>query len=518
MQSTDIPTKIDIAWASSAGGSFVRPIPDTSQIGINDGAASWPDGWVPLNATPEGAGGIPPDIRDANGMGLAISGWIRWLTATGSPVPWDSAFSASIGGYPKGGVVASVTTFGRYWLSTAENNTTNPDTGGANWVIWSPGGGEYAVDTGAANALVIAPATAPAAYVDGLEFLVDPAHANTGATTINVSGLGVVAIVHVDGTALLAGEVQAGQLVKLAYLGTHFQYLNAPYAVTQAPLDDSTKPASTAYVDAAAAAIDNYSGNLVGLTTSNTPGHTTTQISVGVGACRDSTNAINMALGSAIAKDLTVTWAVGTGNGGRSSSWSSLSAGQTGYVYLIYNPTSHVTDAFLDQSPTAPTLPSGYTYFRRIGSFILEAASTNIKQWVQIGDWFEYVTRSADYAVTSNGGGVSYYRAISVPVGIKVKGKFYFQSTGTANTTAFLSGVYDPDLGVPAAFGGPTQWAQIRRGAYLDPTSTPLSYGTVTFEQWTDASAHIYTFSSDNSDVIALGVVAYQDLTLNRFF
>jgi hypothetical protein len=127
--------------------------------------------------------------------------------------------------------------------------------------------------------------------------------------------------------------------------------------------------------------------------------------------------------------------------------------------------------------------------------------------------------RSADYAVTSNGGGVSYYRAVSVPTGIKVRGRFYFQSTGTANTTAYLSGLFDPDLGTPPAFGGSTQWAQIRRGAtYSQAFGVDLSYGTVTTEQWTDASAHIYTFSSDTSDVIALGVVAYQDITLNRFF
>jgi hypothetical protein len=153
-----------------------------------------------------------------------------------------------------------------------------------------------------------------------------------------------------------------------------------------------------------------------------------------------------------------------------------------------------------------------------VGSFLLEAASTNIKQFIQVGDFFEFVTRSADYAVTANGSGVSYYRAVTVPIGIKTRARFYFQSTGTANTTAFLSGIYDPDLGVPAAFGGPTQWAQIRRGSQLDSSSTALSYGTVVTEQWTDSSAHIYTFSSDNLDVIALGVIAYQDITLNRFF
>lgn len=519
MLDTDIPAKFPAAWAWNATSpTYVRPIPTTSQIGINDGYASLPDGFPPLNFIPQGSGGVDPFGQDMNGILRQITQWCLWLTANPAQ-PYDATWQTAIGGYNKGAVVESATTFGHYWLSTANSNTTNPDTGGAGWITWSPGGvNNYVVDTGVANALVATPNPPISAYTDGTSFIVDPAHANTTAATINVSGLGAVAIKHLDGSAITTGEIQAGSLMSITFLGGVAIWLNAPYVLTRSPNDNSNFPASTAYVDAAAAAVDNYSGNLVGLTTSNTPSFTTTRMTVGTGGCRDSTNMINMALAAPLNKSLTSTWASGNNNGGRESSWAALANGQSGFTFLIYNPTTHATDVLFSQSPTAPTLPAGYTYFRRVGSFLLETASTSIHQFLQIGTYFEYFTRSADYAATANGGGVAYYRTVYVPLGIKVRASFYLQSTGTANTTAYLSGVYDPDLGSPPTFGGATQWAQVRRGAFLNPASTPLSYGTVTFSQFTDTAASIYTRSSDNSDVIALGVTGYEDIGLNRFF
>ncbi len=519
MLDTDIPTKFPAAWAWNATSpTYVRNIPTTSQIGVHDGYASLPDGFPPLTFVPQGSGGVDPYGQDMNGILRQITQWAIWLTANPAQ-PYDATWQTAIGGYNKGAVVESAINFGTYWLSTANNNVTNPDASGAGWITWSPGGvNNYVVDTGAANALVVTPNPPLAAYTDGVAFTVDPAHANTAAATINISGLGAAAIKHFDGTAITNGEIQAGRLMQITFLGGVAIWLNAPYVLTRSPLDASNFPASTDYVDAAVNATDNYAGSLIGLGTANTPSFTTTRMTVAVGNCRDSTNTINMALAGALNKDLTATWAAGTNNGGRESSWASLSNGQSGFTFLIYNPTSHATDVLFSQSPSAPTLPSGYTYFRRVGSFILEAASTSIHQFLQIGAYFEYLIRSADYAATANGSGVPHYRAVFVPLGIKVRAKFYFQSTGTANTTAYLSGVYDPDLGTPPAFGGSTQWAQVRRGAFLDPTSTALSYGTTTFDQYTDTSASVYTFSSDTSDVIALGVLGYEDLGLNRFF
>lgn len=255
----------------------------------------------------------------------------------------------------------------------------------------------------------------------------------------------------------------------------------------------------------------NSAGSLFGMTTSNTPGLETTSTSIAIGQARDSTNTANIVLAAPIAKLLTAVWAAGSGNGGRDNA-GALANGQTWHLFVILNPASGAVDALYSQSPTAPTLPAGFTKFRRIGAVVLDAAATTIRAYSQSGDHFEYKLRSTDFAAQANGAGVSYLRKVSVPAGIVVEAELYFQSVGTANTTAYLSGVYNPAFGVPPAFGGATQHAQVRRGGVLDTSSAPTSYGTVDYMRvTTDANQQVYTFSSDTSDVIALGVVGWRD-------
>jgi hypothetical protein len=254
----------------------------------------------------------------------------------------------------------------------------------------------------------------------------------------------------------------------------------------------------------------NSAGSLWGMTTSNTPGLETTSVSIAIGQARDASNTANIVLAAPIAKLLTAVWAAGNGAGGRDSG-APLANGQSYHVFVILNPTTGAVDALFSQSPHTPTMPAGFTKWRRVGAILLDAAATTIRAFVQYGDDFWLKLRSTDFAATANGGGVAFLRKISVPAGIKLPARCYFQSTGTANTTAYLSGLFDANFGVPPAFGGATQWAQVRRGSFLDSTSTPLSYGTVIAEVTTDTNQQIYTFSSDNLDVIALGVIGWKD-------
>lgn len=141
MQRANIPAKLNIPFANSAGGSFVtNPIPEASQIGIADGRASLTTGFPPLCFLPTGAGGVPPYGSDINGILFETTSWDRWFSA-GGPVLWDSAFSVAIGGYPQGAVVQSTATVGLLWMSVVDDNTTNPDSGGANWRSFSFFGG-----------------------------------------------------------------------------------------------------------------------------------------------------------------------------------------------------------------------------------------------------------------------------------------------------------------------------------------------------------------------------------------
>jgi hypothetical protein len=130
MQLSQVPAQIVEAWASG-DATKTNPIPVPSQIGITPGAASWTDGFPPLCATPIASGGIPPSKADMNGGLYQMSAVDVWMCAGGG-FPYNATFQTAIGGYPKGARVLAATGLG-YWISTVDNNMTDPDTGGAGW-------------------------------------------------------------------------------------------------------------------------------------------------------------------------------------------------------------------------------------------------------------------------------------------------------------------------------------------------------------------------------------------------
>lgn len=133
MQLSQIPAKFLKAFAANAAAGNIRAIPLNSS---DPDAASQTVGWPPSTFTPEGAGGVPPDGRDMNGVMNQMSAWNQWQAAGGAFVPYDSAFQTAIGGYPNLAIIGSVSNPGTYWQSTVDNNATNPDTGGGGWVAW----------------------------------------------------------------------------------------------------------------------------------------------------------------------------------------------------------------------------------------------------------------------------------------------------------------------------------------------------------------------------------------------
>jgi hypothetical protein len=134
MQAVSIPPKFPKVWGQNADDPFIRPIPLDSQIGINAGFASLNDGFPPLTMTPIAAGGVPPFGQDVNGILKMITLIQQWQQA-GMGWMFDSTFAAAIGGYPKGAVLNSAVVLGKQWMSTVDNNLTDPDSASAaNWV------------------------------------------------------------------------------------------------------------------------------------------------------------------------------------------------------------------------------------------------------------------------------------------------------------------------------------------------------------------------------------------------
>jgi len=130
MEDSGIPTKIPVVWASSPDAGTFRVVPTAPPA--QNGAASLEKGFPGATIVPIAAGGSWPFAQDTNGILNLITAWLQWNQA-GGPIAYDAAFSAAIGGYPKGAVISSAT-LGGFWLCTVDNNTTDPDTGGAGWV------------------------------------------------------------------------------------------------------------------------------------------------------------------------------------------------------------------------------------------------------------------------------------------------------------------------------------------------------------------------------------------------
>lgn len=126
MLSSGIPLRFTLPWGKNAAGAFIRTVPVTSQIGIQDGAASFSDGFVPDNFTALAGGGVPPFGQDFNGVLNITTTWDQWYQA-GGPIPYDLTFSTAITGYPKGAKLDSAIVPGAQWYSTVDGNTTNPD-------------------------------------------------------------------------------------------------------------------------------------------------------------------------------------------------------------------------------------------------------------------------------------------------------------------------------------------------------------------------------------------------------
>lgn len=81
-----------------------------------------------------------------------------------------------------------------------------------------------APDTGTANAYLLAPNTPVPAYVVNMLVVLRPVNSSTStAPTVNISALGTKLIKAVDGGALLAGDLAAGQTYMMIYDGAAFR-------------------------------------------------------------------------------------------------------------------------------------------------------------------------------------------------------------------------------------------------------------------------------------------------------
>ena len=83
-----------------------------------------------------------------------------------------------------------------------------------------------ASDTGSADAYAIALTPAVTAYVAGQEFNFKAGATSTGASTLNVNGLGTKNIKKRNDQAIAAGDIEEDAIIKVLYDGTSFQMIS----------------------------------------------------------------------------------------------------------------------------------------------------------------------------------------------------------------------------------------------------------------------------------------------------
>lgn len=88
------------------------------------------------------------------------------------------------------------------------------------------GSANYLVAGGSANAYTATPTTAWSSYASGRSLRLKWPASNTGATTLNVSGLGTVAIKRMDGNDLTASDIISGAISDVVHNGTNFTLMS----------------------------------------------------------------------------------------------------------------------------------------------------------------------------------------------------------------------------------------------------------------------------------------------------
>lgn len=159
----------------------------------------------------------------------------------------------------------------------------------------------------------------------------------------------------------------------------------------------------------------------------------------------------------AMNKKLNANWAAGSDQGGLDTGTKANSTWY--YCYAIYNPTTQASDFLFSASATSPTLPSGFTKYKYVGSFLTNS-SGNIIAFKQVGNYF-YFNNIFDASPSSPTSGVYSTYTLSVPringIIAMVNSRFDYTGTGivaiginyrvTGSSTVAFESFYKPTNG-----------------------------------------------------------------------
>jgi hypothetical protein len=174
-------------------------------------------------------------------------------------------------------------------------------------------------------------------------------------------------------------------------------------------------------------------GHIFGLTMSNAA-DTDHDITVAVGEARDEDDTTDITLSGAITKQIDAAWAVGNNAGGLNT--GSVAANTWYEVHLIRRSDTEVVDVMFTTTANRATLPANYDAQRRIG-WVRTDASANIRQFVQVDDYFTLVTAVQDASATNS----TTAAAITITVPPNCVSRIRATTTSASTVNAINAGV-----------------------------------------------------------------------------
>lgn len=238
-----------------------------------------------------------------------------------------------------------------------------------------------------------------------------------------------------------------------------------------------------------------FLGFISGLTLSTTGGSSTFAIAPGVAV--DIAGGGVMKLTSGTFTKTMAAWAVGSANGAFDGTGTAPTAASFAWyhVHLIKRTDTGVVDVLISASATAPTLPSPYTLFRRIGAMKTDA-SFHWTLFTQNGNEFLWASPILELSNVTVGTSAS-TQTLNVPTGVKVNAILNGYVTNAAVAQLYLSSLDQTDISppfstgqVPSAGAAGTVYANIRTStsaqirARAGAASTTINIGSSGWIDW----------------------------------
>ncbi len=229
------------------------------------------------------------------------------------------------------------------------------------------GAARYSTATGTANAVAVTYAPAIAALTDGMVLLFKATAANTGATSLNVNGIGAKAVVGGAHAPLQGGELAANGTCMVTWKEDldAFVLIECTGAALQVGTATKSAHAATLAQLAMGTHVKGLTGNTVG------PGLTTVTLSAAEVLMRNPTTGASLLALNVGPVDCNISTAGPAANARDQA--GAFATGAWVHFWFISDGATMATIA--SPSATAPILPPGYTSYAYAGTMLMGAGT-----------------------------------------------------------------------------------------------------------------------------------------------